>query len=34
MALLYSTGSCIHQPAINHNGKEWEKECVRVYMFV
>ena len=26
--LLYSTGNYIQYPAINHNGKEYEKECV------
>ena len=31
--LLYSTGSCIQYPLINHNGKEYEKECC-IYMFV
>ena len=25
--LLYSTGSYIQYPVINHNGKEYEKEC-------
>ena len=26
-ALLYSTGNYIQYPVINHNGKEYEKEC-------
>ena len=26
--LLYSTGNYIQFPEINHNGKEYEKECV------
>ena len=26
--LLRSTGSCIEYPVINHNGKEYKKECV------
>ena len=25
--LLYSTGNSIHYPVINHNGKEYKKEC-------
>ena len=25
--LLYSTGNYIQHPVINHNGKEFEKEC-------
>ena len=29
--LLYSTGSYIQYPGINHNGKEYEKECVYMY---
>ena len=29
--LLYSTGNYIQYPAINHNGKEYEKECVYMY---
>ena len=28
--LLYSTGSYIQYPVINHNGKEYEKECIFV----
>ena len=28
--LLYSTGNYIQYPVINHNGKEYEKECVCV----
>ena len=26
--LLYSTGNYIQHPMINHNGKEYEKECI------
>ena len=26
-ALLYSTGNYIQYPGINHNGKDYEKEC-------
>ena len=26
--LLYSTGNLIQYPTINHNGKQYEKECV------
>ena len=29
--LLYSTGNYIQYPVINHNGKEYEKECVYIY---
>ena len=29
--LLYSTESYIPYPAINHNGKEYKKECVYMY---
>ena len=28
--LLYSTGNYIQYPVINHNGKEYEKECVYI----
>ena len=28
--LLYSTGNCIQYPVINHNGKEYKKECVYI----
>ena len=28
--LLYSTGNYIQYPVINHNGKEYEKECIYV----
>ena len=30
-ALLYSTGNYIQYPMINHNGKEYEKECIYMY---
>ena len=29
--LLHSTRNYIQYPVINHNGKEYEKECVCVY---
>ena len=29
--LLYSTGNYIQYPVINHNGKEYKKECIYVY---
>ena len=29
--LLYSTGNYIQYPGINHNGKEYEKECMYMY---
>ena len=29
--LLYSTRNCIQSPGINHNGKEYEKECIYMY---
>ena len=29
--LLYSTGNYIQYPVINHNGKEYEKECIYMY---
>ena len=29
--LIYSTGNYIQYPVINHNGKEYKKECVYVY---
>ena len=29
--LLYSTGNYIQSPGINHNGKEYKKECLYVY---
>ena len=29
--LLYSTGNNIQYPVINHNGKEYEKECIYMY---
>ena len=32
--LLYSTGNYIQYPAINHNGKEYEKECIYIYICV
>ena len=32
--LLYSTGNCIQYTVINHNGKEYEKECVCVCVYI
>ena len=32
--LLYSTGNYIQYPAINHNGKEYEKEYIYIYIGV
>ena len=32
--LLYSTGNYIQYPWINHNGKEYKKECIYVYHWV
>ena len=29
--LLYSTGNYIQYPVINHNGKEYEKECTHMH---
>ena len=29
--LMYSTGNYIQYPVINHNGKEYKKECLYVY---
>ena len=29
--LLYSTGNSTQYSVINHNGKEYEKECISVY---
>ena len=29
--LLYSTGNSTQYPGINHNGKEYEKECIYMY---
>ena len=31
--LPYSIGNYIQYPVINHNGKEYEKECVCVYIY-
>ena len=27
---VYSTGNCIQYPVINHNGKEYKKECAYI----
>ena len=32
--LLYNTGNYIQYPVINHNGKEYEKECIYIYIHV
>ena len=32
--LLYSIGNYIQCPVINHNGREYEKECVCVYIYI
>ena len=32
--LLYSTRNYIKYPMISHNGKEYKKECIYVYMCV
>ena len=29
--LLYSTGKYIQYPVINHNGREYKKECIYMY---
>ena len=31
--LLYSTGNYIQYPVINHNGNEYKKECIYIYMY-
>ena len=33
-ALLYSTGNCIQYLVINHNEKEYEKQCVYIYIYM
>ena len=32
--LLYSTGNYIQYPVINHNGKEYKRECMHVCIYV
>ena len=32
--LLYSTGSCIQYPVINHNGKQYEKIYIHTYIYL
>ena len=32
--LLYSTGNYTQYPVINHNGKEYEKECEYIYIYI
>ena len=31
---LYSTGHHIQYTVLNHNGKEYERECVCVYIYI
>ena len=31
---MYSTENYIQHPMINHNGKEYKKECVCVYIYI
>ena len=33
-ALLYSTGSYVQYPVINHNEKEYKKECTYIYSWI
>ena len=33
-ALLYNLGNYIQQPVISHNGKEYEKEYVCIYIYI
>ena len=30
--VLYSTGNYMQYPVINPNGKEYEKECIHIYV--
>ena len=30
--LMYNTGNYIQHPVINQNGKEYEKECIYIYV--
>ena len=32
--LLYSTGKYIQYHVINHNGKEYEKQCICLYIYM
>ena len=32
--LLYSTGNYIQYPMINYNEKQYEKECIYIYVYV
>ena len=32
--LLYTTGNCIQYPVTNHNGKEYEKECIYTFCYI
>ena len=31
--LFYSTGNYIHYPVTNHNGKEYDKEFIYIYVY-
>ena len=31
---MYSTGNYIQYTVINYNGKEYEKECVYIYIYI
>ena len=32
--LLYSTGNYIQYPIIKHNGKEYDRECIYIYIYI
>ena len=32
--LTTHTGNCIQYPVINYNGKEYEKECIYIYIYI
>ena len=32
--LLYGTGNHVQCPGINHNGKEYKKECIYMYNWI
>ena len=32
--VLYSSGNYIQYPVINHNGKEYEKEGIYIYIYI
>ena len=31
---VYSTGNYIRYPEINHNGKEYKKECIYIFIYM